>query len=208
MRIRDVYLQYDIMPQLAEHMMRVAGVGKTIADNWTEKINADLVVRTCLLHDIGNMAKFDLSDAKAKKFGVRDVEVWREKQRKFWDKYGKDAHEATFAICSEIDQEDVIATIKEEYHGYNSNHEDLITSESWEAKILFYADFRVTPEGVVELEKRVRDLSERYKKPIAIFESVYAVAEQIAGRTRIAIDEIVESDVREYFPQFLDWKLA
>jgi len=51
------------MPSLQLHMFRVAGVASVICENFKqpELINQDDIVSACLLHDMGNIIKFNLS---------------------------------------------------------------------------------------------------------------------------------------------------
>ena len=69
MTILEIYEKYKIMPQLRTHMLRVAAVGKIVCDAVNEKVkqnrgefvNTKNVVTACLLHDMGNIIKFDLN---------------------------------------------------------------------------------------------------------------------------------------------------
>ncbi len=62
MTIQQLYEKYEIMPNLQLHMYRVAAVAKMICDHFQKPINKQEVIITCLLHDIGNIIKFDLFD--------------------------------------------------------------------------------------------------------------------------------------------------
>lgn len=83
MNIADLYKKYNLMPGLITHQLRVGGIVKLITDD-------PEAILTALVHDMGNLAKFSNLD-----------EYWTTKQKKFWDKYGKDAHEATIKILEE-----------------------------------------------------------------------------------------------------------
>ena len=62
MTISQIYNKYSIPINLKKHMLRVAAVGKIICDNTKDiKINKNLIIKTLLLHDIGNILKFDFS---------------------------------------------------------------------------------------------------------------------------------------------------
>jgi len=61
MNIIQVYAKYQIMPELARHQLRVAGVAQTIVQACQERLDEDSIVTACLLHDMGNILKFDLT---------------------------------------------------------------------------------------------------------------------------------------------------
>ena len=69
MTILEIYEKYKIMPQLQEHQLRVASVAKTICDHLLVPVHTDHVVSVCLLHDMGNILKFDLQ--KFPQFGEK-----------------------------------------------------------------------------------------------------------------------------------------
>lgn len=201
--IREVYDKYQIMPNLQEHQLRVAGVGKIIADNWRGKIDTDLVIKTCLLHDVGNVVKFDLSERMVKKYGIEDVKYWERVQTKYREKYGRDSHKAAEAIVSELGQDDVFEILREEYEVYNTATSAEIIKAGVAAKILLYADMRVVPEGVVEMGERVADLAKRYGRERKWFEFLFEVEKNIQSQTTTDVAEITEERVSQYFSDFL-----
>lgn len=164
MTIRELYKKYHIMPQLVEHQLRVGYVGKIIAENWVDPCDAQLVTKVCLLHDMGNIVKFDLSNRDVEKFGViAEVEFWREIQQQYRDKYGKDANEATSKILKEAQLEEYGKYIAEEAKLYFAEANDAMLSKASVASIiLMYADCRVVPKGLVSYRERINDLQERY----------------------------------------------
>jgi len=42
MKIQQIYDKYQIMPNLQEHMLRVAGVASIICDNYTKPVNKSI----------------------------------------------------------------------------------------------------------------------------------------------------------------------
>ncbi|PIR98965.1 hypothetical protein COT87_01950 [Candidatus Collierbacteria bacterium CG10_big_fil_rev_8_21_14_0_10_44_9] len=210
MQIKQIYEKYQIMPQLATHMLRVAGVGKLILNGWKVKIDQDLVIRTLLLHDMGNIAKFDLSVEGQKKFisiESENLEYWRKLQEVFWNKYGKDTHGATNAIVAELGQLDVLAILNEEYSGYTSGDESQILRQSDAAQILAYCDVRVTPSGVVPMKERITDLHKRYGRELSWYDFLYKLEEQVREQTTIDLDSIDEHDVEPLFDELLEYRL-
>jgi hypothetical protein len=210
MTIKDVYAKYQIMPQLSLHMRRVAGVGKLILDGWKGEIDRDLVIRTLLLHDMGNIVKFDLSEAgqqKLKSAEVVDLPYWRKVQQEFWDKYGHDTHEVTKQINLELGQHDVIAVMEQELAGYAAGYPDRLMEQSWPAKILGYSDVRVTPVGVVPMKVRIEDLYARYGRELSWYDFLYELEERVKEMTVADLSTITEVAVATYFDEWLTYTI-
>lgn len=144
-------------------MLRVAGVGKIIAENWVQGCDLKLVTELCLLHDMGNIVKFDLSKNDGKFGKIEKVEYWQEVQKSYWDKYGHDAHDATIGIMHDANLSRFVPYIEEEEKLYFAeSNESGLSKASTAAIILMYADCRVTPTGVVSYRERIDDLKNRY----------------------------------------------
>lgn len=210
MLIREIYQKYQIMPQLSLHMRRVGGVGKIIMSGWKETIDQDLVLRVLLLHDVGNIVKFDLSEEGQKKLKSTtsvDLPYWRQVQQEFWAKYGQDAHEVTKQIVAELKQDDVNSVMEQDHMTYHSDDRRQILDQPWPAQLLQYADTRVIPSGVVTLKERIADLCRRYNQPIASFAYMYDLERGIAARTTINLETIGELDVKPLFDELLTYDI-
>ena len=89
MKIQKIYDDYKIMPQLQLHQLRVAGVASIIVDNFQEKLDKDAIVSAALLHDMGNIIKFNLNffpDA----LEPEGLDHWQSVKDEFILKYGPD----------------------------------------------------------------------------------------------------------------------
>lgn len=210
MTIEEIYSKYQIMPQLSLHMRRVAGVGKLILDGWNGEIDRDLVIRTLLLHDMGNIVKFDLTEAGQKKLKsaeLVDLPHWRQVQQKFWDKYGRDTHEVTKQINQELGQHDVIAVMEQDHVGYANGYPDQLLNQSWPAKILGYCDVRVTPIGVVPMKTRIEDLYHRYGRELSWYDFLYNLEEKVKQMTTTDLTAITEEAVAPFFDEWLTYTI-
>jgi len=164
MGIGEIYERYHIPPWLAEHMYRVAAVATRVFDAYAATDPSlggrdDLIV-ACLLHDIGNIVKFNFitlppPDGR--------VEYWKEVQSEMIAKYGTSEHPASKALCEEIGQWERIAPILEHTSDYDACI--LLERGSLLQRIVAYADQRVAPTGVVSLAQRLRDMRARYDHP-------------------------------------------
>lgn len=160
MKISDVYKQYKIMPSLQLHMLRVASVSKIISDSFSHEINKTNIITACLLHDMGNILKFNM-DLFPEFFQPEGKAYWQNVKDEFHNKYGSDEHEATIAICRDVGVEERIIELVDAFRfslakeNYENNDMDCV--------ICVYSDMRVEPHGVVSLEKRLEDGQKRFK---------------------------------------------
>lgn len=212
MHILDIYEKYQIMPQLQEHQLRVAGVAGLICENFQEEVDAENIIMACLLHDMGNIIKFDLNKTSALFNRSINLGHWQKVKAEFIKKYGANEHHATILIAHELKldqrQIDLIGCIGFYEAPLNAQDHD------FGKKIVQYSDDRVTPHGVVGLEHRLQDLRKRYdnhQQDTAVrgnFENALREMEkQIFSRCKIKPEEITEERVREKFEEFKNQKL-
>lgn len=202
------------MPSLQLHMYRVAAVGQIISENSTVKVNTHDVVTVGLLHDMGNIIKFSLS-LFPDFLEPEGYAYWEKVQNEYFDKYGKDEHQATLQIAKEL--------------GVSQRIYDLLVSVSfsragggyegtdWENKITMYSDMRVEPYSVVTLEERLREGRKRFKinKPEhaedAFFEKMAnyfrKIEEQIFAYSRIKPSDITEKTVQTKIEKLPDFEI-
>lgn len=195
------------MPQLQTHMLRVAGVATVICDNFNQPINKDLVITTCLLHDIGSMSKFNIGlfPEHAKEKGIS---YWERVQNEFIQKYGKDDHKAAMKICEELHVGSKVKSLMK-LSGFKHTRK-ILRSNSLETKIFKYSDMRVSPFGVMSLKERLEEAKKRYltiqtgiytKKQMQNFIPLWStIEEHIFYMCKIKPDEITE---RKVLPQML-----
>jgi len=161
MTISEIYSKYEIPQNLQEHMLRVAAVGSLLVDFLSENITLDkhVVISDLLLHDMGNILKYDFSDHI--KFDADELDNLKRIQSNFILKYGNIVHDATTKIARELGvSEDIIFIIE---NSGSSKVADIVKGENWYRKVCAYADFRVAPYGVVSVNERFDDIVKRYK---------------------------------------------
>ncbi len=157
--ILEIYEQYKIMPNLAMHQLRVASVIYLICKNSTLKIDENIAIQSGLLHDMGNIVKFDLNYYPELNEPL-GLEYWQKVQEEFKEKYGNDEHEVTQKILEELGiNKRVIEIDSNMIFGNLCIDKD---SNDWELKLLHYADMRVGPFGVLSYEDRMEDARKRY----------------------------------------------
>ncbi|MBL8014586.1 MAG: HD domain-containing protein [Candidatus Doudnabacteria bacterium] len=159
MTITSIYEQYQIMPSLQLHMLRVAAVARVIALNTPGLGEVSEITAACLLHDMGNILKFKL-DLFPDFLQPQGLEYWEGVKRDFVGKYGTDEHVATHEIARELNQPtrvmDLLSAI-----GFSKALENAVHSDTAK-KICAYSDHRVTPFGVTSLEERMQEGRSRF----------------------------------------------
>ncbi len=164
MNITGIYKKFRIPPNLQEHMIRVYRIICFIEKHWIgEEIDWKLVKKIALLHDMGNIIKFNL-DAHPEFLGSEEpnVEYWKKVREEVIKKYGLDEEEATRKMLQEVGvDEKAIQIISDKAFGNSVGVKD---SKDWQLKLLYYADLRTLPLGIGTLEERLSDVRGRMPK--------------------------------------------
>lgn len=160
MIISQIYKKYKIMPMLQEHLYRVTAVAKLICDNWNGKIDKKEIIYACLLHDMGNIIKFNLGYIP-EAVQPKGLAYWQKIKDEYIHKYGNDEHIATLKIAKEIGIKDKIIELIKAV-GFSKSVINYKHS-NFAKKICAYSDHRVTPFGITSLEKRMHEGRKRFK---------------------------------------------
>jgi hypothetical protein len=205
MKILDIYRKYKIMPSLQLHMLRVAGVSTIICDNFQGfALDKTSIVTSSLLHDMGNIIKFDLT--KFPEFlKPKGLDYWQEIKKEFIEQYGDNESVASELIAEEIGVSPQVKKLIQAT-SMSSSEQNFLTKD-FGKKICDYADNIIGPFGVLSLEGRLLDFKKRYQdqfpadKDRRNFEllSKYAreVEQQIFEHCRISPEEITNESVSD-----------
>lgn len=195
MTIREIYEQYDMMPNLRAHQLRVAAVARLIAEHFEMELKTPNIVSACLLHDMGNIIKSDLTTFP-EFVEPQGLGYWQEAKQRFMEKYGNEEHVATYAIAKETG-------VSEETQRYLENMSSSKVKASlqdadFEIKICCYADNRVGPHGILSLKERLGDLMVRYphKNYPERLEYLLVLEKQIFAHCSIFPDDINDASAR------------
>lgn len=203
MKIVDIYKKFGIPPNLQEHMLRVYGIVCFVEEHWKgeEKIDWELAKTVALLHDMGNVVRFDF-DNHPEFLGdeQKNVEHWKQVQKEVIAKYGTDDHEATRQMLQEVQVGDeAIEIILGKSFGNAVATKD---SNNWPLKILLYADLRTLPQGIGTLEERIQDVRERMPKYVARpdFEDLVSASREIESQLQtnlsVPVSEITDISIK------------
>lgn len=200
MKIQDIYEKYKIMPQLQLHMLRVAGVASLICNNFEKPLKKDAIISACLLHDMGNIIKFDLT-LFPENLKPKGLSYWENVKNGFIVKYGKDEHKASYKICRELNINPYVYKIIKAY-GF-SKGDKTHELKDINIKVAAYSDHRVTPKGVSSLEERINEGWKRYKNNSRYkgkFETMptywQKIEKQIFAHCKIKPEDITEEKVK------------
>ena len=207
MQISSIYQHYQIMPNLQLHLLRVAGVAEQICEslqspNLLTSEDQQNIVSASLLHDMGNIIKFDLTQFP--QFSEPEgVKFWQNIQSECIAKYGNDEHEAALRIARELKVSQRVIYLIDSV-GFHQII-DTVEKSDMAPKICEYADARVSPLGVVSLDERLQDLKERYQKKYPSLEDVerrkhfkelaHQLEDQVFARSTIKPENITDAIV-------------
>ena len=134
------------------------------------------------------------------------MEMWGPKQKSLWEKWGHDAHEATYGMLREIGMEEYVDYLLAEAKLYESEPtpDDFLTMPK-SAMIVLYADLRVAMTGVVTLEERIADLAKRYGEFRAEAKWGKSLEEYVQTLTTVNLRSITEASVTPLFDELLTY---
>ncbi len=202
MEISDIYTKYKIMPNLQEHMLRVAAVASLVCDNFDETLPKEEIITACLLHDMGNIIKFKWDSP----LGLLEpkLEYWKKVQSEYIEKYGENVHEATTSILRELGLRQIVSIIESFDSNNPYNSDNILKNDNWVVKICLYSDERVAPFGVASIDDRLTENRKRLEnrgiimseeKYIFIKNSLLALEKQIFAKCKIKPSDITDKTI-------------
>lgn len=177
-------------------MYRVAAVGLLLVEHLKPQVDLDIdiVTKELLLHDMGNILKIPVMGNSL--FSEMKQKTLVKIQEDFAQKYGKEEHVATLTIAREIGVPEKVIHILE-----NTGSSKLyltVDSEDWYLKVCSYADFRVSPKGIVSITERFDEIIQRYSGR----EHVLADIEKTEKKKQLAL--VLEKQIQEKSSMSLD----
>jgi len=201
--IDNIYAKYPVPKNLQEHMKRASHCAEIVCNNWISeiKINKEDIIASLLLHDLGNIVKFDMdSELGLKIMGEESkrIDYWKQKKQETIDKYGDDDHVVSKKMCEELNVNKRITELIEK-HVFNNN-ENTLKENDFDVKIAAYSDQRIGPFNIMSLDDRFKELKERYAKrdsknvnnpKVDLFiDCAFKIEKQIFANVKIKPEEI------------------
>ena len=216
-RIEDLYSELKIPKNLQRHMLRVASIGKYTSQNWKENINEADVVETLLLHDLGNLLKFDFTKGvELLDKDERDADYWIQVQSELKSKYSSDEHTATQMMAKEAGVSERVLFLLNNM-GSSILHKTL-KIDDWELKICSYSDFRVSPYGFVTVEERFKDILNRYEnidhvlankeKTVEKMNYCLELEKQLQPHVKVDLQLLPEKQLKKFSQEMKLWELS
>lgn len=160
----QIYQEWRVPPNLQRHLLTVAALADTILSSWSGPLlNRHRILRVLLLHDIGNIVKFDYdSGAGNLEEEQGRIEYWKQVQAEIIALYGTDDH----VVSQRIAKLEGLSSEELELLGAKvfQMNDHTVSSNNYELKIAAYSDQRVAPQGVMPLLERLNEAKDRYKE--------------------------------------------
>ena len=151
-----ILAEYHVPPHIVSHSKVVAKLAVFLAQRLNENgeaVNIALLEAACLLHDLLRVHDFKESDYKHFEHNLPEKE--KAKWEKLHAKYKACSHEdAAYDILKDKYPE-LALTIKR--HRYMALLDEKEKPDTWEEKLLYYADKRVMHDKIVPLEQRLAE---------------------------------------------------
>lgn len=157
-----ILAEYHVPPHIISHSRTVAKLAVFLAQRLIEKgeeIDVELLQRAGLLHDMMRVNDFKESDCK--RFEQNLPQQEKEKWQRLHEKYKSIPHELAAHEILKERYPTLALTIKR--HRYMAMLDEQDRPNSWEEKLLYYADMRVMHDKIVPLKQR---LAEGHKRNV------------------------------------------
>ncbi len=195
--INSIYTRFSIPDELQRHMRLVAGVAAVLLEHWNgPALDDDAIIAECLLHDLGNILKITGdSELDRELYTEQEREQLLELKQDVQETYGDTPHDATLAMAQELDLSERLLYLLDQAEFLNV--ETVVQSDDWELKICTYSDQRAAPHGIVSIQERFDDASDRYPKDSevgvalqSLRDECYTLQEQVFANVDISPDDV------------------
>ena len=198
----DIMKEYCVPLHILKHSLTVAKLAVFLAERLNEKgeaVDVDLVDRACLLHDIARVC--DFKELNYDDFEQTVTEQDKAKWQQLRATYKGVGHEdAAYHILKE--KYPVLAlTVRR--HKYRAMLDERTRPNTWEEKLVYYADMRVMHDKIMPLKTR---LKEGHKRNIHLHGSaaqskintakvdplIYGLEEEIFNKIGLSPSEVTD----------------
>jgi putative nucleotidyltransferase with HDIG domain len=152
----EIIEEFHVPSHILRHSLAVAKLAVFLAERLKEKgigVDVELLDRACLLHDIARVCDFKELD-----YGKFDPSVTEEDKAKWAQiraRYAGIGHEEAAYDILKQKYPTLALTIKK--HRYMAMLDEKARPDTWEEKLVYYADMRVMEDRIVPLKDRLED---------------------------------------------------
>lgn len=182
-----IFQRYQLPELLQKHLWRTASLMELLVRHWHgPELNQPVLIETMLLHDLGNLVKFDLSvTAPLPLLSPQEIEKYRALQAEWHHKYGTVVDAVTVQLITELRLVNGPAMSQIILEHTDGTQASTVNHDDWMQKLCDYTDFRIAPQGLVTLQERFADLGKRYAGRAADWNTAEKVAQKLAFFTSI-----------------------
>ncbi len=203
----QIFERYRLPQLLQTHLWRTASLMELLLNHWHgPELDKELLIETMLLHDLGNLVKFDLTDTTPiMLLSETELPMYRALQAKWHQKYGKVVDAVTVSFIKELRLANGPTMSQIILAHTDGTQATTVAQNDWSQKLCDYTDFRIAPHGLVTLQQRFDDLSKRYAARESGWKTPEKVAEKLSFFTTIEtqlqaqigrdLDQIVAADL-------------
>ena len=152
----NILWEYHVPLNIVDHSLAVAKLAVFLAQRLNERgieVDADLLEKSCLLHDVARVCDFKEFDYSKFKQTVTKQDKYKWQQLR--EKYEGISHEEAAYDILKAEYPEIALVIKK--HRYMGMLDEKNRPHTWEQKLLFYSDMRVMHDEIVPLEQRLKD---------------------------------------------------
>lgn len=197
--------QYRVPVHVRKHMKKVAAAALYLGqllNQRGEKVNLIVLRQAALLHDI-----MKLCDFKHLNFDHFEQNVTAEDIR-FWTALIKSCHhvghvDTAYNVLMDIGEEELAVIVRK--HRFEGLIDERDKPQTWEEKLLYYADKRVRHDEVVSTAERLEDGRKRYypdgdlpEHDHHVEKALYKLEEEICSKAGIRPEDINEKNVEPF----------
>jgi len=198
--------EHHVPPHIVKHSLAVAKLAVFLAQQLKEKgiaMDVDLVDRACLLHDIARIC--NIKELDYSRFEQPVTAEDKAKWRRLRARYEGVPHEYAAYDILKDEYPALALTIKK--HRYIGLLNEKEKPNTWEEKLVYYADMRVMHDKIVPLEERLTEAHRRnayfYKTDAQRLSTIAKVDPLIYSLEKEIFDEIGLSPL-EITDEFID----
>lgn len=164
--IKKLHRRYRVPEHIRSHMQKVAEVAVFIARKINQKkrkriVKINMVRNAALLHDILKICEFKKTDRifKDTKYDSRTKRIWIS----LINRYQSMGHiRAAESLMIDLKEPVLAEIIRKHDHSCPVSSNPRLRPQTFEEKILYYADKRVLHDTVVSMEYRFKEGRQRY----------------------------------------------